>query len=98
MVEMARWMACLSRAGRSGESHTNSVSQLITPTSFRSSRRSTTRWDASFAMSSLVTFSSPVVMAMEPERSMESTTARLGISSFCLTSMVTGSASSMGVR
>ena len=29
---------------------------------------------------------------------MESTTARLGISSFCLTSIVTGSASSIGVR
>ena len=48
-------------------------------------------------MSSLVTLLS-VVMAMEPDRSMDSTTARLGISSFCFTSMVTGRASSMGVR
>ena len=75
----------------------NSVSQLMTPTSLRSSRRSTTRCAASLAMSSLVTFSS-VVMAMEPERSIESTTARLGISIFCFTSIVTGSASSIGVR
>ena len=48
-------------------------------------------------MSSLVALSS-VVMAMEPERSIESTTARLGISTFCFTSIVTGSASSIGVR
>ena len=87
----------MSRAGRTGASQMNSVSQLMTPTSLRSSSRSTTRWAASLAMSSLVTFSS-VVIAMEPERSIESTTARLGISTFCFTSIVTGSASSIGVR
>jgi hypothetical protein len=70
----------------------------MTPTSLRSSSRSTTRWAASFAMSSLVTFSSPVVIAIEPDRSIDRTTARLGISSFCFTSMVTGRASSIGVR
>ena len=56
-----------------------------------------TRCAASLARSSFVTFSS-VDMAIEPERSIDSTTARLGISIFCFTSMVTGSASSMGVR
>ena len=56
-----------------------------------------TRCAASLARSSLVTFSS-VDMAIEPERSIDRTTARLGISIFCFTSMVTGRASSTGVR
>ena len=87
----------MSLAERTVASQMNSVSHDITPTSLRSSSRSTTRWAASLARSSLVTFSS-VDIAIEPERSIDSTTARLGISTFCLTSMVTGSASSIGVR
>jgi len=97
IVAIAWWIAPLSLAGRTGTSQMNSVSQLITPTSLRSSSRSTTRCAASLARSSFVTFSS-VDIAIEPERSIESTTARLGISTFCLTSIVTGSASSTGVR
>ena len=98
MVAMAWWTAALVAAGRMEASQMNSVSQLCTPTSLRSSRRSTTRWAASLATSSLVTFSSPVDMAIDPDRSIERTTARLGISTFCFTSIVTGNASSTGVR
>lgn len=72
------------------------VSKAITPTSFRSSSSSTTSWAASLARSTLENRLSTLV-SMLPDRSMTRTTAREGISTFWRVSMVTGSASSIGV-
>ena len=81
-----------------GTTQLQAVSKAMTPTSFRSSRISTTSWAASFASSIFESLPSPVVSSMLPDRSMTKAMAREGISTFWRASMVTGSASSIGVR